>query len=126
MLATQDFLDQSRLDDLAMEDTLVPRLRSHATVVFIPEALLDELSFVPPNQEPVSEARPQRKACHRLRKLVRSLNGRERKIIRFVYFRGMSHQKVSLKMGLKRSELEAALAHAFAKLREGLHLDLAV
>jgi DNA-directed RNA polymerase specialized sigma24 family protein len=108
------------LDDFQREEALIPQLRSHAKVVFIPEALLDELSFTLPNQERVSVARPQRKVCHRLRKLVRALNGRERKAIRFLYFKGLSRQKVSVKMKLNARELDDTLSHAFAKLKAGL------
>ena len=120
MLATIDFLDQNRLDELEKEEALIPHLQSHAKTVCIPEALLDELSYMLPNQEPVSVARPQRKACHRLRKLVRSLSGRERKIIRSLYFREMSHREVCEKMGLSGKEVDVALDHAFDRLRVGL------
>jgi DNA-directed RNA polymerase specialized sigma24 family protein len=84
----------------------------------MPEEALDELSWVLPNQ--VSVARPQRQACHRLRKLVRTLNGREEKAIRLLFFEELSHPEVLEKMHLRGDELEAALEHAFAKLREGL------
>ena len=120
MLATASLLDQDQLDDLEMADALIPRLKSHSMVVVIPEALLDELSYALPNQEPVSAARPQRKACHRLRKLVRALSGRERKIIRSIYFKELSLPEVSEKMGLSEREVNAALNHAFARLRTGL------
>ena len=83
-------LNQDRLDDILAEDALIPHKESHAKVVFLPEALLDELSFVLPTAE-VSAKRPQRKVCHRLRKLVRSLNGRERKAIRFGPLDTVSH-----------------------------------
>jgi DNA-directed RNA polymerase specialized sigma24 family protein len=112
-------LNQDRLDDILAEDALIPHKESHAKVVFLPEALLDELSFVLPTAE-VSAKRPQRKVCHRLRKLVRSLNGRERKAIRFLYFKGLSHQKVALKMKMNTEELNDMLNHAFATLRNGL------
>jgi RNA polymerase sigma factor (sigma-70 family) len=108
------------LDELEKEEALIPHLQSHAKTVCIPEALLDELSYMLPNQEPISEARPQRKACHRLRKLVRALSGRERKIIRSIYFKELSLSEVSEKMGLNESEVNAALNHAFARLRMGL------
>jgi DNA-directed RNA polymerase specialized sigma24 family protein len=108
------------LDDLRAEDALIPHRKNHSKVVFIPEALLDQLSFALPNQETTSVARPQRKACHRLRKLVRSLSGLERKVIRFLYFRDLPRSKVSEKMKLSENELEGVLNHAFAKLREGL------
>ena len=120
MLATASLLDQDQLDDLEMADALIPRLKSHSMVVVIPEALLDELSYALPNQEPVSAARPQRKACHRLRKLVRALSGRERKIIRSLYFREMSHSEVAEKMGLSKKEIDTSLNHAFDRSRVGL------
>lgn len=120
MLATASLLDQDQLDELEMADALIPRQKSHQTIVVIPEALLDELSFVLPNQEPVSAVRPQRKACHRLRKLVRALSGRERKIIRSIYFKELSLPEVSEKMGLSEREVNASLNHAFARLRTGL------
>ena len=120
MLATREFLDQDHLDDFQNEESLIPHRKNHSKVVFVPGVLLDELSFVSPNQEQVSVARPQRKVCHRLRKLVRSLSGLERKVIRFLYFRDLPRSKVSEKMKLSENELEGVLNHAFAKLREGL------
>jgi DNA-directed RNA polymerase specialized sigma24 family protein len=125
MLATLDYLDQNRLDDLTEEDSLIPLppQRSHTKMISIPEALLEGLLSVPPNQEPV--ARPQRKVCHRLRKLVRTLNGRERKAIRFLYFKGLSRPEVQEIMGLHGYQLDEALDSAFAKLREGLRPLLA-
>lgn len=103
MLATSDFLSQDRLDDLELEEALIPPLRSHQQVVVMPEVLLDELSWMLPDEE-ASVVRPQRKACHRLRKLVRTLNGRERKIIRSLYFREMAIFDVAQKMRLSEHE----------------------
>jgi len=120
MLAAASLLDQDQLDELEMADALIPRLKSHQPVVTIPEAVMDELSWVLPNQMSVSVVRPQRKVCHRLRKLVRTLNGRERKAIRLLFFKEMSHLEVLEKMGLCRNELDEAIEHAFTKLRAGL------
>ena len=119
LLVSRESLDQDCLDDLAMEDALVPQLRSRSKVVPLPEALLDELlSYVPADQ--VSAERPQRKECHRLRKLVRTLNGRERKAIRLLFFKEMSNPEVLEAMKLRGDALDEALTHAFARLREGL------
>jgi DNA-directed RNA polymerase specialized sigma24 family protein len=120
VLATASLLDQDQLDELAMADALIPRLRSHQQVVVMPEATMDELLWVLPNQMSISAVRPQRQACHRLRKLVRMLNGRERKAIYLLYFREMSHPEVLEKMGLLGNELDEAIEHAFARLRAGL------
>jgi DNA-directed RNA polymerase specialized sigma24 family protein len=121
MLATQEFLDQDRLDDQEREDALVPHPRNHAKMVFIPEAFLDELLSTPPNQEQVfTVARPQRKVCHCLRKLVRCLNRREQKAIRLLYYKGLSRPEVQERMRLYGDELDEALDSAFAKLRQGL------
>jgi DNA-directed RNA polymerase specialized sigma24 family protein len=121
-MVTKDSLDQSLLDDLGLEESLLPHRKSHATTVKMTEMLLEELSFVPPNQEQeeVSVARPQRKVCHRLRKLVRSLTGPERKAIRFLYFRNLPRKKVAEKMKLNQRQLVLVLDSAFAKLRAGL------
>jgi len=118
MLATVALLDQDQLDDLEMADALIPRLKSHQPVVVVSEAIFDELFYVLPNQ--VSVARPQREVCHRLRKLVRTLNGRERKAIRLLFFKELSHPEVLEKMGLHGDELNEAIEHAFSKLRAGL------
>lgn len=118
MLATASLLDQDQLDELRMAEALIPRQKSHQRVVVVPEAIFDELFYVLPNQ--VSAVRPQREVCHRLRKLVRTLNERERKAIRLLFFKEMSHPEVLQKMGLRGDELDEAIEHAFAKLRAGL------
>ena len=122
LLVTKDSLEQDLLDDIDIEDSLIPRRRSHAATVKMTETLLEELAVVPPNQEQeeVSVARPQRKVCHRLRKLVRSLTGPERKAIRFLYFRNLPRKKVAEKMKLSQKQLVSVLDSAFAKLRIGL------
>jgi DNA-directed RNA polymerase specialized sigma24 family protein len=83
---------------------------------------------VPPNQEevfPFPVARPQRRACHYIRKLVRCLNRREQKAVNLLFYRGLSHPEVEEVMGLNERQLDSVLDSAFAKLREGIHPLLA-
>jgi DNA-directed RNA polymerase specialized sigma24 family protein len=103
-----------------MADALIPRLRSHQPVFVAQEVVLDALVWELPNQMSVSVVRPHRQVCHRLRKLLRTLNGREEKAIRLLFYQGMSHPEILEKMGLCGDELDEAIEHAFAKLRAGL------
>lgn len=124
MLATSGYLDQNRLDDEEMWKSLIPpHKQSRSKLVFVPGDFLDNMSSEAPNQECRFQmvTRPQRCACHWLRKLVRALSGPERKAIRLLYYKGLSPLEVQKKMSLGQSALEDTLTGAFAKLREQLH-----
>jgi DNA-directed RNA polymerase specialized sigma24 family protein len=90
-------------------------------MVSIPEALLDKLLSVPPNQEQgFAVARPQRQVCHCLRKLVRCLTRREQRAVNLLFYKGLSRPEVQERMHLHGDELDEALDSAFTKLRQGI------
>lgn len=124
MLLTISLLGEDRQEDESRERSLSkPCRRSRSRLVFVPEDLLDNMSFEPPNQEDglvTTHKPPRRQACHWLRKLVRALNGQERKVVRLLYYKGLPPVAVQQVMGLSRSALKKTLNGAFAKLREQL------
>jgi DNA-directed RNA polymerase specialized sigma24 family protein len=116
LLATTQNLAQDELDDLGREEALVPRQKSHQKTFSVSEAVVDELSFAPPNQESVFDS----DTYTRIHRLVSELDEVERNAIRYLFFKGLSHPEVLEKMHIDGDELDRTLRVAFAKLHAGL------